>query len=66
MPDGLIFETRVDMFFVGGRVGLKRFRIKVLDGFFSEMINVQLNFELICFLTFVGLGLGLGCQLCWI
>ena len=60
----LMFEVRVDLFFVGGRGGLRRFGMGGRGGCLIETINLQLNFELTCFSIFLGTDVGLDCQPC--
>ena len=45
MLGDLTFEAKVDMFFVGGRVGLRRFGMGVRAGGSNETTNPQLSFE---------------------
>ena len=58
----LMFGVKADMFFVGGRGGLKRFGMEGPGGCANEMTNLQSNFERICFWIFFGTGVGLDCR----
>ena len=59
MLGALTFEVKVDMFFVGGRGGLRSFVMGVLAGYFDEMTSPLLTSELICCLICLGPGEGL-------
>ena len=61
MLGGPMFEVKVDLLFVGGRGGLRRFGMEGLGGCLSEMTNPPLNFERTCFWIFFGTDVGLDC-----
>ena len=59
-----MFEVIVDMFFVGGRGGLRSSGMGGLAGTFNEMTSPLLTFEVNYFLIFLDPGEGLDCRHC--